>query len=140
MVRPPIQPPEAKQKFLNHSAVVQRDLLPKPLPDVGIVSDEFKANIQAMNEFYTKHQFTGLGPTTLQDLQAETETIYAMLGEDIWKSFFGDQVLESDEALPAQLHAVLAYQARFSASRLVKGAKGDKGEGKGKLEQNHSHY
>ena len=63
-----------------------------------------------------------------------------MLGEDIWKSFFGLEVLHGNEALPAQLHAVLAYQTRVSAGRLAKAAKGDKGEGKGKVEPSNSHY
>ena len=60
---------------------------------------------------------------------AEAELVYSMLGEGIWTSLFGNQKMEVSDALPTQVHTVLAYQARLAAGRLMKGAKG---EGKGK--------
>ena len=124
-------PPEARHRFLNCTTEVDRDHLPKPLPDVGTVTDEIKATVLAINEFYTLHQFSVLPPTSLQQLGAETETAYAMIGETIWEGFFGDQTLGAEDALPTQLHTVLAHQARLAANRFAKGAKGDKGVGKG---------
>ena len=128
----PAPPAPAANKFLNCTAVVQRDQLPLPLPDVGTVSECTKTIILAIHAFYADRQFVVLPPTSMQDLQADAETLYAMLGENIWKSFFDDHTLEADEALPTQLHSVIAHQARLAPSRLSKGAKGDKGDGKGK--------
>ena len=108
-----------------------------PLPDVGTITDGTKTAIQTIHDFYVKREFTVIPPTSMQDLQADSETVYAMLGEDIWKMFFEDHNVEEDDALPTQLHSILAYQARLSVYRLARGnkggsAKGEKGEGKGK--------
>ena len=58
-------------------------------------------------------------------------SFYSVVGEAGWTAFFGDDMLEAQEPLPTQLHAILAYQVRIATNRLLKNAWG---EGKGKAD------
>ena len=115
-------------KFLDRTAVIQRDDVPVPLPDVGSLSPECEAMLWEIHKFYTVRQFAILPPTSLEDISADTELLYALLGEKTWQAFFASDAIEPQEALPAQLHSIIAYQAKLAAQRLAKG----KGTGKGK--------
>ena len=79
-----------------------------------------------------------LPPTTDTELDAVAETIYAMVGEEVWKASFGDEALGPQDLLPTQLHSILAHQARVAAGLLTAGGRGDNGQGKGK--KSHEQY
>ena len=102
--------------------------LPQPLPDVSQITLEIEVAVQKIHGYYTARQFAVLPPTSLEDIGTDSETMYMMVGEHVWKNFFGDDAVEPQEALPAQLHSVIAHQAKQGALRFAKG----KGKGKGK--------
>ena len=117
-----------QHRFLDCTAAVEREQLPRPLPDTGTVTEETKEIVTAVHEFYSARPFTVIPPTSAQDLGADVETLYAMIGEQVWKAFFGDMMPDAQEALPSQLHAVIAYQTRKAASSIKGLGKGKKGK------------
>ena len=125
-------------KFLDRTAVIQRDDLPIPLPDVGNLSPECEAMLWEIHKFYTVRQFAVLPPTSLEDISADTELLDALLGEKTWQAFFASDAIEPQEALPAQLHSIIAYQAKLAAQRLAKGKGTRKGKDKDNKDNTHN--
>ena len=70
----------------------------------------------------------------------DVETLYTILGDTIWKHFSAHDTLEVGNAIPKQLHSVIAFQSRLFASRIAKGNKGEKGEGKGRKDNTNGNY
>ena len=137
----------AQHKFLDRTAAVERDQLPKPLPDTGVVTDETKDMVTAMHAFYSERLLIAIPPTSPLDLGTDLETIHTIVGEHVWTTFYGGAAPEQQDAIPTQMHSVIAYQARLAMSSITAGAmgdKGDKGAGKGKkgskLTDNHVYY
>ena len=120
----------ASDRFLALTAAVNAESLPQPIPDNGLVSNEIKDTINHMEQFYAANAFNAIPPTTPLELHADMDTLYAMLGEQVWAAFYGDIVPAVDDALPTQMHTVLTHQVRL-ASGMIK-ERGDKGAGKGK--------
>ena len=43
-------------------------------------------------------------------MQMDVETLYTILGDTIWKHFSAHDTLEVGNAIPKQLHSVIAFQ------------------------------
>ena len=64
------------------------------------------------------------------------EFVYGIVGENVWRAFFADETVQAQNALPTQLHAVIAHQARLAMNRIMKG----KGKAKGKADLANGQY
>ena len=122
---------EASHRYLELMASVDADTLPQPIPDKGMISVEIKDTIRHMEQFYKTNAFNAIPPTTPLELNTDIDTLFAMIGEPTWTAFWGDIIPTVDDALPTQMHAVLAHQVRRAAGMIKH--EGDKGAGKGKV-------
>ena len=112
-----------------------------------MITNETKAMVTAMHAFYSDRLFVAIPPASPLDLGTDLETIHTIVGEQVWTAFYGGTTPEQQDAIPTQMHSVIAYQARLAMSSITAGAmadKGDKGAGKGKkgskLADNHVYY